>query len=115
MIKGIGTDIIELSRIAKVNKKDRLAGRVLSPEEYLKYESLTAEARKIEFLAGRFAVKEAYSKALGSGIGENISFKEICCVNDSSGKPVLKNDSNAHISISHSKDYAIAMVILEVN
>lgn len=115
MIKGIGTDIIEIDRINKVNKKDKLAQRILSDEEYSKYCNLADDGRKNEFLAGRFAVKEAYSKALGSGIGSSISFKDINCVNDVSGRPYLVNDTAAHVSISHSKNYAVATVILEVN
>lgn len=113
MIKGIGTDIVELSRISKVNKEDKLARRILSAEELSKYSEMVNDARKNEFLAGRFAVKEAYSKALGSGIGKQISFREINCINDPNGKPSLLNEPGAHVSISHSKEYAVAMVVLE--
>lgn len=113
MIIGLGTDIIEISRIAKVNKENRLARRILSEEELERYFKFNSEKRKITYLAGRFAVKEAYSKALGTGIGETISFKEINCTNDRCGKPSLTNAPNAHVSISHSEDYAVATVILE--
>lgn len=114
MIKGIGTDIVELERISRANKDDRLARRILSDKELEKYHSMRNTGRKTEFLAGRFAVKEAYSKALGSGIGANISFSDISCMNHDSGKPILLNDENAHVSISHSKAYAVAVVVLEV-
>lgn len=113
MIIGIGTDIIEISRIKKVNKDHRLAKRILADEEFDKYMNIKNDARKTEFLAGRFAVKEAYSKALGSGIGRAISFKEIKCLNDSHGKPSITDDSRAHVSISHAEEYAVAMVVLE--
>lgn len=113
MIRGIGTDIIELTRIEKVNREDRLAHRILSHRELDKYLSITDAARKVEYLAGRFAVKEAYSKALGSGIGRTIAFKEVSCINQPNGKPSIEDDLNAHVSISHSKEYAIAMVVLE--
>lgn len=113
MIIGIGTDIIEISRIKKVNKDHRLAKRILSDEELAKYMNLKNDLRKTEFLAGRFAVKEAYSKALGSGIGKNIAFKEIKCLNDSNGKPSIADDRRAHVSISHAEEYAVATVVLE--
>ncbi len=113
MIIGIGTDIIEIERIRKVNKAHRLAERILSDEEFAKYAGMQSEARQIEFLAGRFAVKEAYAKALGSGIGGTVAFNEISCLNDSRGKPSIVNDGRAHVSISHSEAYAMAMVVLE--
>lgn len=113
MIRGIGTDIIEIKRIKKVNKDHRLARRILAAAEYDKYINFKNESRQTEYLAGRFAVKEAYSKALGSGIGEKIAFNEICCMNDSQGKPAIINDTGAHVSISHADEYAVAMVVLE--
>lgn len=113
MILGIGTDIVEIERIKRVNKDHRLAKRILTDEEFDKYRNIPNEGRQTEFLAGRFAVKEAYAKALGSGIGEEIAFNEINCLNDSRGKPSLVNDRRAHVSISHSEDYAMAMVVLE--
>ena len=113
MITGLGTDIIEISRIHKVNKDDRLARRILTPDEMNHYNGITDEERKITYLAGRFAVKEAYSKALGTGIGSAVSFNDINCMNDERGKPSLTNAPNAHVSISHSKDYAVATVIIE--
>ncbi|CEA03387.1 Holo-[acyl-carrier-protein] synthase [Jeotgalicoccus saudimassiliensis] len=113
MITGLGTDIIEISRVQKVNKDDRLAKRILTPDEMNHYNSIKSEERKTTYLAGRFAVKEAYSKALGTGIGSAVSFNDINCVNDALGKPSLSNVPNAHVSISHSQDYAVATVIIE--
>lgn len=113
MIKGIGTDIIEIRRIKRVNKDHRLAKRILADDEFDKYINIKNDVRQTEFLAGRFAVKEAYSKALGSGIGEKIAFHEIDCMNDRHGKPVIKNDDDAHVSISHAEEYAMAMVVLD--
>lgn len=113
MIIGLGTDIIEISRIKKVNKDHRLARRILTPNEMEHYETIVSEARQLTYLAGRFAVKEAYSKALGTGIGATVSFNDIECLNDTNGKPILKNAPNAHVSISHSRDYAVATVIIE--
>lgn len=113
MISGLGTDIIELSRIHKVNKDDRLARRILSDLEYTHYQTINNLDRKNAYLAGRFAVKEAYSKALGTGIGKAIRFTDICCINDEQGKPMIKGEPNVHVSISHSRDYAVATVIIE--
>src|SRR4051812_42416549 len=114
MIKGIGIDIIELSRIEDIlRRQQKFVGRVLTPNEQLKFEDLSAK-RKVEFLAGRFAAKEAYSKANGTGIGEELSFLDIEIDNDSAGKPfIAKPEAKAHLSISHSRDYAVAHVIIE--
>ena len=114
MIKGIGIDIIELSRIQNIlMRQKKFVDRVLTPKERRKLEELSA-VRKVEFLAGRFAAKEAFSKANGTGIGEKLSFQDIEIDNDSSGKPyIAKPKVRAHLSISHSRDYAIAQVTIE--
>lgn len=114
MITGLGTDIVEISRIARVEEKNnQLSRRILSEEEQKYYITLKSDARKMQYLAGRYAVKEAYSKALGTGIGARISFKEISCLNDSYGKPYLNNDHQALVSISHTDSYATATVVIQ--
>lgn len=114
MIKGLGTDIIEIERIRSVEGENlRLSARILAPEEMDVYSNLSEESRRMEYLAGRFAVKEAYSKALGTGIGSNAAFKDIICLNDERGKPCIMNEPKAHVSISHSKAYVVATVIIE--
>ncbi|MCA1032961.1 holo-ACP synthase [Bacillus timonensis] len=115
MITGIGIDIVELVRIKKlVERQPKFIERILTLNEIKRYESLSP-SRKIEFLAGRFAAKEAYSKAYGTGIGENLSFLDIEIQSDDNGKPcvVKPNHNKAHVSISHSKEYAVAQVIIE--
>jgi holo-[acyl-carrier protein] synthase len=114
MITGIGIDIIELSRIAEmVARQKKLIDRILTISEKEIFDQLS-ERRKIEFLAGRFAAKEAYSKANGTGIGKELSFLDIEIKSDSSGKPYFnKPDTKAHLSISHSREYAVAQVIIE--
>jgi holo-[acyl-carrier protein] synthase len=115
MIKGIGIDIIELSRIkVMLERKTKLIDRILTEKEKQKFETLGAR-RKVEFLAGRFAAKEAFSKAAGTGIGKDLSFLDIEIESDEFGKPVIvKPIIQAHLSISHSREYAVAQVVIEV-
>lgn len=114
MITGIGIDIIELSRVQDlINRQSKFVDRVLTPVEKDRFETLS-DRRKVEFLAGRFAAKEAYSKAVGSGIGKELSFLDIEIASDLHGKPFFVTPSGkAHLSISHSRDYAVAQVVLE--
>jgi holo-[acyl-carrier protein] synthase len=116
MIKGIGIDIIELSRVQDlISRQSKFVDRVLTKTEKLTFETLSA-TRKVEFLAGRFAAKEAYSKANGTGIGKELSFLDIEIKTDDSGKPYfIKPNIHAHLSITHSRDYAVAQVIIEEN
>ncbi|OLS34237.1 holo-ACP synthase [Bacillus sp. MRMR6] len=114
MIKGIGIDIIELSRIQEImTRQPKLVSRILTESEKRIFDTLN-ERRKVEFLAGRFAVKEAFSKAMGTGIGKELSFLDIEISSTSLGKPIIiRPQTNAHVSISHSRDYAVAQVIIE--
>lgn len=115
MIIGIGLDMIEIERIAKVvQKHPKFVDRILTPAEKKVYQQLSGK-RKIEFLAGRFAAKEAYAKARGTGIGRNVSWKDIEIASES-GKPCIVSDSCdeiIHITITHTKYYAAAQVIIE--
>jgi len=115
MIQGIGLDIVEMDRIRKISaRSERFFHRILSVREQQVYEQLTP-ARKLEFLAGRFAAKEAFSKARGTGIGNGCEFTQIEVLNDEAGKPELFFDGivvNGFVSITHSKEYAAAQVIL---
>lgn len=117
MISGIGIDIVELERIQKiVERQEKFADRILTLNEKAVYTGLST-GRKIEFLAGRFAAKEAFSKAYGTGIGKELSFLDIEIKTDGKGKPIITKPLNegVHLSISHSKDYAVAQVIIEKN
>ncbi len=114
MINGIGLDITDIKKIQRINK-EKLVNRILTDNEKILMTGM-AEARQIEFLAGRFAGKEAFSKALGTGIGKECSFQDIEILKESTGKPVLyfKGEKvNGFISITHTKDYAAAQVILQ--
>ena len=114
-IIGVGMDAIELSRIEKIVVQDSsFIQRVLTPKEYAVYETLGIK-RKVEYLAGRFAAKEAYSKALGTGIGKAVSFQDIQILNAENGQPLLTapHPYQRHVSITHTNHDAYAVVILE--
>lgn len=115
MIKGIGLDIVELQRIEKaMNRSEKFQQRILTPRELEIFDTLSL-SRKIEFLAGRFAAKEAYAKANGTGIGKGCELQQIEILKDDSGKPVLFFDeqlANAFISITHTNQVAVAQVVL---
>jgi len=116
MIAGIGIDIVEIERIKEVVKRqEAFPKRILTDNEYDHYLTLSKQ-RQIEFLGGRFASKEAFSKAIGTGIGKEISFKDIEVLPNENNQPVLTTSSfagHSHITISHSETYVIAQVILE--
>ncbi|WP_018932008.1 holo-ACP synthase [Gracilibacillus lacisalsi] len=117
MIKGIGIDIIELRRIKEiVERQPKMLDRILTKAEKESLEYLQSDKRKIEFIAGRFAAKEAFSKARGTGIGP-LSFLDIEIINQKNGAPILQskvlNAETCFVSISHSDDYAVAQVIIE--
>ena len=124
MIYGIGTDIVEVARIeASITQfGDDFAKRILTDTEFSSYEKSAIKAR---FLAKRFAAKEAFSKALGTGLRAPATFQNIAVSHDALGKPILilatelqtflaaKNISQTHISISDEKNLAAAFVVLE--
>lgn len=128
MIYGIGTDIIQISRIeaALARHGDRFAEKVLGPEEMDKYRRRKAkvEARGIRFLATRFAAKEAFSKAIGLGMHMPMTWRAMQTLNAPSGKPIAvtsgalkqfmeQNGLTAQISITDEAEYAVAFVIVE--
>ncbi|MBQ0140675.1 MAG: holo-ACP synthase [Kurthia sp.] len=118
MIKGIGLDIIEIARIQKSNDASpRFKERILTPRELSIFEQLKSR-RQLEFLAGRFSAKEAYSKANGTGIGRSCKLQDIEILPNEIGKPILYYQGkvvNGFVSITHSKEYAAAQVILMEN
>lgn len=123
-IKGIGTDIVNLHRIAKVlSRNPDFAKRVLTDNEL---ERFANHPKPAAFLAKRWAAKEAAAKALGTGIGL-VSFQHIEVGHTEQGQPTLRFTAQAeqraealgvnqtHISLSDEHDYAIAYVILSAN
>lgn len=123
MIYGIGTDIVAVARMRSLWERhgERALERLLAPDERAEFEQATDKGR---FLAKRFAAKEAFSKALGTGVRPPASLSSMAVGHDTLGKPImvfygqlekmLKNENlRAHLSISDEADYAIAYVILE--
>jgi holo-[acyl-carrier protein] synthase len=116
MIVGTGIDIVEIKRIKEImQRQPKFIDRILAEPEKERFHQLS-DTRKVEFLAGRFAAKEAYAKAVGTGIGKELSFTDIQIQNDERGKPFILPtmlNQRIHLSISHSQDYVVAQVIIE--
>jgi len=124
MIQGIGTDIVEVSRIEKIIEKwgSRFIERVYTPGEI---EYCSKKAFPAMHFAARFAVKESILKSLGIGLGKGLRLRDIEVLNNQEGSPFLQSNdavkevfrrrgiSGVHISITHTKKYAQAVVILE--
>lgn len=89
MILGIGVDLLDINRIEKLYIKfgDNLAKHILSEHEMNRYKD---EKNKILYLAKRFCIKEAFSKALGLGMGRGVNFSDITTKNDKLGKPLIE-------------------------
>ena len=86
-IFGIGTDIVKISRIDKLIKKKNLISRLFNKKEITKC-SMIKNAKNC--YAKRFAAKEAFAKALGTGLAKGIKFKEIIVMNEKNGKPFIR-------------------------
>ena len=124
MIAGIGIDIVEHGRMARLHQrfKERLASRILDDLEMHDYRKAAAPAR---FLAKRFAAKEAAVKALGTGFINGITFKMVRVRHDKYGKPLLELAAEAAeraqslgidrywLSISDEQNNSVAVVVLE--
>ncbi|WP_050182189.1 holo-ACP synthase [Domibacillus robiginosus] len=115
MIKGIGMDIVEIDRIKRlIDRQPKFLERVLTPGEMDSFHEKNG-TRRWEYAAGRFAVKEAFSKAAGTGIGRELSFQDIEVGSDERGKPILIRpySEGVHVTITHTQHYAAAVVIIE--
>ena len=105
----VGIDLVEHERIHTELKK-----RILSDEELKVYETFTNKNRQIEYIASRFAVKEAIFKVYVHG-DNTLSYKEISVLNDKYGAPYIVCDKikdKLEVSISHTSNYSTAIVIL---
>lgn len=122
MIVGIGTDVVQIPRIEKILQKyhDLFGIKILHSLEQKILQS-TPKFAHASFLAKRFAAKEAISKALGTGIGSHIGFKDIVILNNVAGKPyvALKNNNiaaqNFKIDITIADDYPVAIAFAVVS
>ena len=123
---GVGTDIIQVNRLKKSLNKKPFLSRIYSKEEILKCKRSKVNSN---CFAKRFAAKEAFSKALGTGISKGISFNEIIILNEKSGKPYIKLINKTKkiverklkkkiykisLSIADEKDYAVAFVTISI-
>ena len=123
MIIAIGTDIVDIQRIADSIERqgDKFVQRILTQSEISEYQ---ARGHSVSFLAKRFAAKEAIAKALGTGIGRGISFQHMIISNNAEGAPQVELQDNAAerlnqldgtnvlLSLSDEKNYAIAFVAI---
>jgi holo-[acyl-carrier protein] synthase len=124
MIYGIGTDMVTIKRIEEALFRfgDRFLHRILSEEEVAEYASSQQAAR---FVAKRFAAKEAFSKAYGTGIGESVGWHDVRVTHDVMGKPMFqaseallerlhaKSITHTHLSITDEAEHALAFVVIE--
>ena len=125
-IYGIGTDIVNVDRIKNSLKNKDFIHRIFNEKEILKCKKIN---NSINCYAKRFAAKEAFSKALGTGIANGINFNEIVILNNKSGKPYIniigqtkkilnkkfkKKKSKISLSLSDEKKYAVAFVTISI-
>src|SRR2546429_444242 len=124
MIVGIGTDVCSIERIEKTLKRfgERFVKRILTAEERIRYERTRDKAGHF---AKRFAAKEAFAKALGTGIHAPFTWHSITVTRDTKGKPGIapnaamtkhlrkKGVTGYHISLTDDGDVAMAFVVLE--
>ena len=122
---GIGVDIVQNSRIRKSITNKNFLLRIFTNDEINKSKKIK---NKIAFFSKRFAAKEAFSKALGTGFRKTLNFKDISITNNKNGKPSIKINNKLHniinkkfktkkvnvlLSISDESEHSIAFVILE--
>jgi len=122
MILGIGIDLTEIKEIEESIQSEAFVRKVFTPHEI---QSVERYRNRAEHLAGKFAAKEAFMKAIGAGIRQEVWFTQIEVLSDESGKPQVQVGGEAgrrldeleakqvHVSISHSGGMAVAVVILE--
>lgn len=124
MIYGVGTDIVEIARVQNVLARygERFAQRILCPPELARFR---AHRQPVAYLAKRFAAKEAFTKALGTGIHAPANWHGVWVVNLRSGQPKLeftaalgdllaqRGVGRCHLSLSDEREFASATVILE--
>lgn len=112
-MNNVGIDIVEFEEIRE-RLSERFIHRILSEAELVKYHRLKKEESKTAYLAGRFAAKEAYTKVYNK-FDEPLNFTDVIILNDENGAPYIiskyRPKDELSISISHSRNYAIAICI----
>ena len=115
MSKAVGIDIVEFNQIEK-KLSDKFIKRILSEKELSRYNSISNEKRKLEYISGRFAAKEAYTKVYKK-FDEHLNFTDVEVLNDNEGAPYIKSTYRSNdkilVSISHSDSYVVAICTLE--
>lgn len=115
MSKLIGIDIVEFEEI-KERLSDRFIKRILSERELKRYYDMKSTDARIAYLAGRFAAKEAYTKVYRN-FDHSLNFTDVEILNDEFGAPYIiskyKPEDTVNVSISHSRNYAVAVCILQ--
>ncbi|WP_168464482.1 holo-[acyl-carrier-protein] synthase [Wolbachia endosymbiont of Ctenocephalides felis wCfeT] len=123
MIYGIGTDIVYISRISKILQKygEKFLKKIYTEQEIEISKKYSSQEMQARYFAKRFAAKEAFVKALGTGFSEGIVMKDIAIHSDAKGKPYITISKDLiskhyiiHLSLSDDEDYAIAFVIIYV-
>lgn len=118
-MKGIGIDIIEIDRMKEAyNKRPFIVRRILSKREIELYNKQQTDRQKLEFLAGRWSVKEAYVKARGTGFKSFKQLPQIETLDEPSGRPYIEapdvqEGEKIFVSLSHEVHYATAIVVIE--
>ena len=124
MIVGLGIDLVTIERVAQVlvRHRTRFASKVLTKSELAEFDRVPSPAR---FLAKRFAAKEAFAKALGTGIGAAVAWQDLQVAHSPAGQPMFEVRGAAanslrrrgivaqHLSISDEQAHAVAVVVLE--
>ena len=113
-MKGIGVDIVEFSRVQAVKNRTKFVEKILSEKEKAVYVTFKNENRQLEYLAGRFAVKEALYKAIPD-LCEGKSFTDFSILNHKTGAPYVAEPviAGIMITLSHSENYVVAFVLYE--
>jgi holo-[acyl-carrier protein] synthase len=123
MIVGLGIDLVAIAKLEPNLQRERYLARLFTPAEIA---ACRGTARPAEHFAGKFAVKEAFMKALGAGLRQGVAFSQIEVLDEASGRPqaravggVARQGLEAlqataiHVSLSHGGGMAVAVVILE--
>lgn len=122
MIRSIGVDMVSRARVAGSVERfgSKFINRILADPERRRFDQLSGD--QVGYLARRFAGKEAVAKALGTGMRQGVSFRQICIRKRTDGSPWVElkgaaltklGNDRIHISLSDERDYAIAWVVIE--